>query len=360
MNKQTLLNIAFIGLSVLPMFGFSQDNRIILATLTAFFIGLIGLYNGEMKLNNKWVIGIILSLLLTYKFGFRNINSVYLEVMAYVLMFACLSKKEALNSLNCLIWCGLGLSIYAILQFFGFESVYMIDAKNLHAIATPSFGVCATMGHPTYLGALLACLVPLAIWKKFYKTAALMVIAVFMTQSDMAIGSMLVSLVSYVFLKSKKLFIGGLVFGIIILGFIVVNFSTIRPLIGDSGRFNEWAKINDTIKTGLVLKNQIGQEIQKKTNLLGFGSGSFKKIYYTKENKYDYAHNEYLQMYFEFGIICLGLVLGFLFMQMYGGENVFIKMSILCLGLNALGLFIWQIGFTRFIMMYILCLNKGE
>ncbi len=359
MKNKTLLNIAFIGLSILPLIGLStQEDKLSLAVLIAFFIGLKGLYQG-VKLNNK-ILGLILvSLFLTFKFGFRQVNYVYLEVIVYLMMYLGLSKLEAKKSLKTVLWCGFGLSIYAVFQFFGFDSIYMLDINNIYASSTPSYGVCATLGHPTYLGALLACLVPLAI-KRNKWLALFMGIVVLMTKSDMAIGSMVVSLSSYWFLKRKINFIYGFVIAIIVMLIIGCNWQVIRPKIGDSGRFNEWVKINDTIKTGLILRNEKGQEVQKKVNLLGFGAGSFKKIYYTTENKYNYAHNEYLQIYFEFGIVCMLLVGLFLLNELFGGANIYVKMSLFCLCLNALGLFVWQLGFTRFLMVYLLCLNKQE
>ena len=143
------------------------------------------------------------------------------------------------------------------------------------------------------------------------------------------------------------------------------RFEQVKQVINnkDNGRFSVWQKAVTLCHNGIEIKQKNVDKIyHKKCNLLGFGSGSWNKLvpYKMVNEDYNYAHNEYLQIYFEFGIVVLVLFVFFLSQSIFTGHDKYTRAAVLCICLNAAGLFVWQLGPTLFASIYVLCLNKGS
>jgi hypothetical protein len=162
---------------------------------------------------------------------------------------------------------------------------------------------------------------------------------------------------------SRKMFVLGSIIAVGLITSLILSWSDIRPKVNDSGRFKNWETIVQTMNKGILIKNkETGQEIEKKFSLFGLGGGAYKNIFpknIIKEN-FNTCHNEYLQIFVEFGIVTLiGFIL-FLLLEIFTGYDIFTKASLICICLNAIGLFVWQLGITQFVSVYLLCLNKGR
>ena len=177
----------------------------------------------------------------------------------------------------------------------------------------------------------------------------------------MSIGAMICSLIAIPFLLNKKMFVIGSLVATLLVSGLAISWNTVKPHVNDSGRFSHWTRIyNGTFKGIPITHVKTGVKTFKRYNLFGYGAGSFKNLYpkkVVKEN-FNKCHNEYLQLYFEFGIVFLILFILFLIYCLTTGYDIYTKSALICICLNALGLFVWQLGVTQFLSIYLLCLNK--
>lgn len=341
-------------MALMPLFGaFSKDLILGVGTSIAFILA----FTNTIKPLSKTVGALFVLIGLSLKFGYIIDFKPIVEILAYGLMYSVVSREDAEKSLPVVIWVGVGLAMYGLLQFMGFESVFVGAVNNPNGLLAPSYNVCATMGNPTFLAPFLAMLIPLALKGKKYWQAILLGVVVLMTQSAIGIGAMVVSLFSIWFLGSRKKTIVLIGIGVLVILGAYLNPSFVMSR--ESGRFKRWNTMLQVHHKGLLISNG-EQQVYKKYNLFGFGPGSFEKMFPKKMTNINFmkAHNEYLQIYWEFGILTMLLFIWFLFLQLWNGKDKFVKASILCICLNALGLFVWQLALIRFGSVYLLCLNK--
>ena len=321
---------------------------------------------GGMVIKNKILLSLLAVLPFSIWFGLTIEYKPYLEALVFIGMYACLSRETAQRSLKTVLMCGCAMAVYGILQALGFESAFISNFNNANALATPGCSVGSTVGNPTFLGAVLAMLVPLSIRegfkdKRYWIVTVVMITAVLLTKSDMAIGSMLVSLAIIPMLTTKK---GVIVAGVCLLLGVsgtLMSLDTIKDR--SSGRFTQWETIVKTMNKGVQLRNdKLDKTVWKKYSLFGLGGGAYGKLFPNKilKENFNTCHNEYLQTYVEFGIVALVLLIAFIVSVILGRGDVFAKASLICICLNALGLFVWQLGLTRILTVYVLCLCKNR
>jgi len=355
----TLLNIGFAILILLPVFGIIQRNtQNTIAVTIAYVICLVACFlRRKIELKDKALLCFLAIIPLCIKYSLAVDYTVVLYVLIISLFYSILSREDVKLSVNFFLCVIAVASVYTILQFLGFESAQLENIHNVNVKDTPSAEVTSFLCHPIFVGALIAMFLPLALWTRKWWLAGVIAIAVLCTKSDMAIGSMVVSLMALPFLRTKKLMVIGCLIAFLVVGIVGLNFNKIRPKIQDSGRFTEWVKILDTLNNKVVIKNKItGEEREKKYNLLGWGAGSYKT--FSSSNNLGPAHNEYLHCYFEYGIVGLIFFLLFLFLALWNGHNMYTRSAFLCICLNACGLFVWQIAPVLFASIFVLCLNK--
>jgi len=359
-----LLNIGFLLLTGLPiLIQCTQHTKTQVFMLISLVLCLRAFYKGSLKTNNLFLLFALLSLVFTWRYGLINEHMPYLLILLAVGYYLGISRKTAEKSLKWIMWGVFGVACYGILQGLGFESLFIENFNNPNALPTPSWRMGSTIGNPTYLGAFVACMIPIAIRERNWWCTGVYVLCVFMTKSDMAIGAMLASLLCIPFMVNRKMFIYGCILALLLGANIYVHKDKVLPYVNDSGRVGHWERIvKASFKGRKVINTKTGYKTRKKYNLFGYGAGSFKNLYpkkMTNEN-FKRAHNEYLQMYWEFGIVFLVLFLCSISYCLVYGYDIYTKSAIICLCLNAFGLFVWQLAPIQFLSIYILCLNKNE
>lgn len=351
----------------------SRVDRIALPAITALSLCLCSLYRGELRLSSKVVLAFLgYILFVTWKAVkptnmFSDMALPYFAwlpiamIVLYMLMYAGI-KRNARHALPVICWVGFIASCYCILQYFGIDSpIVATDRIDLNYVK--SSNVVAWFGHPVAAGCSIAMIIPLVLKLKKWFMVPFMVAAVILTKSDMAIGSMVCSLATLPFLGSKKLFFLGVLVFICLISLLYVNRSKIK--IQDSGRFGVWSNIIDDMQKTVTFERADGSKYQRKFGLFGYGLGSYKYIFHDNhpsESTYQSlkAHNEYLHVFYELGIIAVGFVLFILLSHIFKQPCIYIKSSLICICLSALGFFVWQLGLTQFLTVYLLGLSKGE
>lgn len=382
-----------LGLVIVPFFlprGYDcREPKMALAIGIALSLGLWGLYKGILKpIKNIWAclfIGFLpLSVLMApgtlqlKLFGadltlFWVWKPLYI-IMVFFLMFLTVSSyefkaKEIKVILTIMSWVGFLMSFYMILQFFYIDQF----VRNLYGSNFNLMGrVGGTIGQPTLVSAFVAMVIPIAIYLKKYIFAIIMFIAVCLTRSQVSIGAMVFSLMFLYGMTGKKQFISMISLSII-LGSLLIADYVIRKesgIVSLSGRAKGWEQTYKDITEPFVKGDEAGHGIT------GYGIGSFHYLHRLKHHSnFAQAHNEYLELCFNTGIVGLGIFLCAIWYMVrinISFKDIFNKKvnwyracllsSFVCIGTAAGGNFVWQIAPMAFYTITIAGLlhNKGE
>ena len=346
-----------------------RELKSALAFVVMLIIGLICAYKGQMKaFKNKFVlifIGYIwLSIMLSPSSGVTMAGNPLMQfwswkpftyILAYFMGIWAISSYEFTTDdlrriLRAIMWCGVSMSIFALLQFFNLDQFFRSNGQTHN-----QWNLVGTLGHPTFVSSFIAMTVPIAIYRKRYLVALVIFISVCMIQSMVAIGAMVISLL---FLLGNRNKICGIITILLLIstisGVLYINHAKPDYIIkNSSGRFNEWPdvlrEVNRTIRPEKDAKLQ-------KYPITGRGIGSFYYTYYMikwsdrrAKCAFRQAHNEYFELLYNNGIVGLILFLlaiGFMF-YINIGINWYrscLLASFLCIGISAGGLFVWQLG----------------
>lgn len=203
-----------------------------------------------------------------------------------------------------LCWMGFLFGVYSILQFFGLEQIFTSEngwfVKTTEQNAYPENPlVVSFLGNSFFTGNYLSIISPLClIFKEFrYKIFyVLILIAVVMTKSFLALITTWVGLMMYLILTKK-------IKWIIVVLFLMASFCFFKY------------KQNPQFFSGNGRMSFISMGIAewKKNPVWGGGLGSFERANYIGNFKrIDNVHNEFVQFLPEGGIILFTLVMGYL------------------------------------------------
>lgn len=352
----------------------TRDPKMAMALVIALTVGLLAFYKGELKsFKNKWIsvllIYLLASLWLMPKpsitiFSIDISNFFVWQPLFYIIVFYIfLVTVSSINTtgktfIEIMVWCGFVMAIYCLIQACNLDQFFgLINREDVYCV--PMNKVGGTMGQPTVVASFLAMLIPLALYLKKCWKALVMIIAVIITQSQVAWGAMFISLLFYYAVKGKQQAIISLTVLITVISLLFCGYTLIpksRVLFADSGRFETWKLTAQDITTPL------GKGGKKIYPLTGIGLGSFKYIFHTKHNDTSYriffqAHNEYMEFLFNCGMIGLFLLLGsiyymwkinFSLKETLSGiadrYRMALLSSFLCIAICAGGSFVWQLG----------------
>jgi len=223
--------------------------------------------------------------------------------LTYICLFIAVSSLPPENRrriLDCIIFSGFLISILAIYQyFFGFEHLLKyishLDAQNSFVLdCIMRKRVFYPFVTPNILAGYLSMivLISLIVRRHKYWFFPPMCLAIIFTQSLGAMISLFIAILVYLYLKNKPkkarfMFLLSLliVIAVVFLARIINQRQHFQPLFSLSMRFNYWA---ETI--GII----------KEFPFTGIGLGNFNLI------QSRFAHNAYLQLWAETGI--LGLI----------------------------------------------------
>jgi len=388
-----LLNL---GLIVTPYFVVAgidvRDVKMTVAVVFATILGLTGLYCVKIKrINNKWFYFMLAYMLTCFivspnpklmMFG-MNVGNFWIwqpmyHFLAFALMIVTVSsiefdKKQLYIVFQTMVWCGAIMGAYVCLQSLNIDQVF--DSVGLDELGK----MAGSIGNPTHVSPFIAMLVPLAISSKRYLFSGIMILSVFLTQSDVAIVSLIIGLLVYIALINKKWFsviatslaLGATLFGLGIHNGQITK-ESLREQIHDHQRFSTWTQVVKDLNA----KPFIDQEVRYP--FTGWGMGNFKYTFHLAHindktmMRFLQAHNEFIELLYNTGIIGFLLFVTALFVFFRQKAIKFWRIGlqnkerallsgfvIICIA--SCGTFVWQVGTTAFYsaVFFGLLNNKG-
>lgn len=368
-----MLNRILIGLllAITPFFVvLGQDTRepkIILALIGAALVSLSVFYFGQFKpVKNKWLsiflVYIPLCILLSPKPSIRLSGievqnfwiwkaSLFLFIFSLFIIsiYSIDFKFKDINFFfKITVWCGLIMTFYVVLQYFNLDQFYVLRDYTVTS-PPPSANLGRALGHPTIVSPFIAMIIPIALYLKKYLHALLMAIVVLFTQSHVAIGAMTLSLLFIVMCKDRILFvtIGILISLLIITTIFLYSNKTIG--MPDSGRFEQWKLLLQDIKNPVIKGSKSSYPYT------GFGPGSFYYVFPMRHpmkiENFLQAHNEYLELMYDTGLVGLFILLAGIgnlikdqFVTKINRYRKYLLSSFICIAICAGGTFVWHLG----------------
>jgi len=381
----TLLNIGVVVTAFIWAHGQADPARapkMAWAVVFALIISLVAIHGGRLKaFKNRWALIMVAFAFLAYyltpcpdlkMFGIESGRFWSWEPIFYIVIFMLFmvtvsslkfSQKQLNNLLDTMMYCGLAIEILVSLQ-----SVHL-DQFFEHRFGTYGH-MAGTLGNPTLIGPYLGIIIPITLFRRKWWMAAVMVYATIATSSNVAIGSLCMAGLFFIATKSKKWLITTAIATLLIGGVVVCLYATtprFREVCPDNQRFTTWTQaITD-------LNSPPMKDSKKKYVMTGLGAGSFMYLFHAKNNirpgesMFVYAHNDFVQVLYEFGIFGLFI---FLMSIWYVFKKEFSRVmtmyrrvlltSMFWLLVSALGIFSLQIGTTLFYGIIIAGLLQNE
>ena len=368
-----LISVGLILLPLLPIFGFSGKP-----TLSAFGMGvatalcLWGYFTQEQRpLRNKWLLFFCGYLLISaWQAPYPNLivlkrpilNFWIWKSMFYAFMFlgmyrtissAKLTEKHKDLIFDIIIYTTMIMSVYVIGQRFGIMQWFTSLGGSYG-----TFTAAGTLGSPSYVSPYLMLGIPFALYRKKSILIVPIILGIIATNSQMAIGSTIVMLMIILYFKYKKTIISLFVIGALTAGIgLAVKGSVVDNVIDDSTRFTEWQNILVGVKTPYMSKRSYPYT--------GRGPGAFFWTYrMSSGSNFAQAHNEYLEVLYDTGIIGLFLFLMSLYYifknTILNKRNKYLMSAFIGICVCSGGIFAWHLGMTSFMTILIAGLLNNE
>lgn len=350
--------ILIAGLILTPyisILGFEQRHEMLYFAM--FFLLLLtcaGFYTGRFKpVKNKFWVALVPFLMISawqgpkpiiLQFGenisnfwvWRSFFAALVAIGAYsAIAGSVLCKKHIKDILRVAMYCGFIMALYCIAQSLGISQWFKIDTRNPNNVHIAGAAIGGTLGHPTLVSPFIGMLIPIACMFRKWIIAAVMCVAIILTQSQVAIGALVA--VGIIALWRKSI-IAGLFCLILICIFLFTANTTGIYKIQDSGRGERWNEILQFINKPVVK--------EKVYTITGLGPGSFRHLFRYKDgesNGFKEAHNEYLEVLADIGVIGAFLfIMGLICFGLKG--NFYIAISLTYIGICAAGTFVWHLG----------------
>lgn len=339
-----LHRLLLAGLAVTPFIlapgneDVARGPKMAWALVFALAISLTALYKGTLKpFKNVWALLLVGFCLLSFYlspnpkllfFGvpsgrFWSWEPLYQGIV--FLLFTITIASVRINSrtvsriIKTMAWCGAIMAGFVLLQ-----------AAHLDQFFEHRFGtyghMAGTLGNPTLVGPFLCLALPLFLFKREYFLSGLLITAIIVTRSDVALIGLLATVGTFIALKNRRRFITTVSLGLAGLAVVITAYvaqPNFRQVCPDNERFLTWRQSVEDITTPVM------QDSKKIYAMTGIGPGSFKYLFHAKHNtkndNFLYAHNEYVNVMYELGVVGLLLFLGtivFIFRQAVGKEPI--------------------------------------
>lgn len=275
------------------------SKALILEWAVILFIALLFLKNWWLKLFVVWCL--IVTVGNYNKFSYITLNTILLMTVFYQILVDKLNKEAITQLLNTICVLALCQSLWMVLQYNGIWWLFIpktgAETGNLHKLV----GFLANTNHA---GAFLGISLPAFCRGKWRWGLIPVGVTLLMSLSagGMAAGVAGIATVVY-FTRKKYLWV------VLLIGVVMILKVDLRSVITGSGRYGAWRFIfTDYIPIKW---------------LTGWGLGQFKVsfplIYRTVQpaisENWTTAHNEFIHIWAETGIIGLGLMVGYLIHQ---------------------------------------------
>jgi hypothetical protein len=367
-------NILVFGLATIPFFVWSgmdtREPKYVLAAGICLVLGLLGIRSG-LRYRNIWLLAFLAFLPVNYilspgvdiMVSGIKMPSWILQASWYVMCFFLAHAAISNANLNIpkilqtATWVGTVMAGYMLLQYFHFEQFFY---------GTPG-AMCGTMGSTALSSAFVAMLVPLALYQRARWQAGLMIVAVLLVNSQIAYGALTVALLFLWGSQSRKCGVYVTIAGIVIGGSLVLGYFFVpwtHHFIGGGDRLLVWRQAVVDIHTPLTPG-------KAPYSITGLGLGSFHYLFHAQHplagygEKFLEAHNDYVELLYNTGIVGLGLFLAafWTFLRACFPLNrlrTHLFASFLCIAICAGGLFVWQNGAIIFYTLIITGLLTGR
>ena len=279
-------------------------------------------------------------------------------VLFYKLAVEYLTEKDIARILK-----GLSISVfvvlcYCILQILNLDQFYtaVYDKQGLALGTIGQDALVGTIGNATHLAGYLAICQPLFFKKNWFNGIALTILWFVIIMTKSASGLCVALAVLWFWLLLKKQYKWFLFIIIICLIPVTLYWQRIPEFIDPAGRLSIWK---------ILLK------IFKTRPITGWGLGMVRAMNIKEAGTWSHAHNEYLQVAVELGIVGLGIVVWgivdyFRRFWKLRNDDLAIKMAEIFFGFCLLGLFLFPahlflmatIGILTYSGIYVLEANK--
>jgi len=307
---QVLLSLIFIR-PFISSFAFPYLNSLYSAFFLIFLASWVIIKKPALKKISFLKYPLILfclALTISIIFSSDKLNSLgelykYISGLLLFLIAASLEYEDKIKVIHAMIITGLVISVLAIYQyFFGFQ--HILDYISKQKLPDASFAldyisrkrVFSPFVTPNTLAGYLAMIIPLTLTHK-NKIWLIMLLssALLLTKSLGALISLVLALGLYFYLQGRleKRRIIILLFGLAVVGLLFIIRSMtymqhLQPIFSATMRLNYW---KDTL------------EIIRASPITGVGIGNFNLTHSR------YAHNSYLQIWAEMGILGIASIL---------------------------------------------------
>ena len=371
-----LIAVGLILLPLLPLLGFvGTPTQSIFGMGVATALCLWGYFTQEQRpLRNKWLLFFCGYLLISaWQAPYPNLivlkrpilNFWIWKSMFYAFMFlgmyrtissAKLTEKNKDLIFDIVIYTTMIMSVYCIGQRFGLLQ-WFTRGDGILPVALDVNGflrAAGTLGSPNYVSPYLMLGIPFALYRKKWLFAIPIVLGVIATNSQMAMGSgvlMLAVLACFIFKKYSRAIIISIIGVACILSVgKIVHEPHIDKLVNDSTRIENWKKIAISTKTPYMSKRSYPYT--------GRGPGAFFWTYRVSSgSNFAQAHNEYLEVLYDTGIIGLFLFAMSLFYifknTILHERNKYLMSAFIGICVCSGGIFAWHLGMTSFMTILI-------
>lgn len=373
MKLSRLLNIGLVVTAFMFNPWASWDVREIKTHLAVVFaLAIFGLkiYTDGLKpINNKWLLILLAYLPITLIFSAQEPTSLlginttgfwFWKPFCYFVSMLLLgtsiashdfSEKEISGLFKVLSWCGFLTACYVIIQYFKCDQFFKSDFPD-----TGPYG--GFIGNPTLTAHYIAMTVPFMVFVKKWWMIPFVIASLFITDSLMAWGGLLGGLAYMISSFGRLQAICVAVMCVIGVSFLVLNF----PHGREHERFDRW--------------KQVVKDIKKPNFITGRGIGSFQFFfraqnpgYGDKPNRFEQAHNDYLEWFYGTGLIGFGLMIlaffkglkDFFIPGIHQFRTICVLSSLITMLLISAGCFDFQVGSTMFLTTVLigLLMNRG-
>lgn len=362
-----------------------RDLKMNSALVFAMAIGAAGLYSfGIRRFSNKWLLILLayipVSVYLAPKpsISLMGMDVAYFwswepifQITAFSLLAMTVASYrfdwgEVDSLLKTVFYVGTFVAAYMILQFFMMDQFF----KPLESFLPGRGQVAGFIGNPTLTAPFVLMILPIAVYLKKYAAAFLMVVAILMTNSQVAMGAMGVVVILMMASKGWKWLIVAVLISAASAGYVATH----PKIVQDNQRFQMWKQI------AVDIKSPIAKDIENAYPLTGRGIGSFKYVFHSEHpgtelepNRFVQAHNDYLEFAYGTGILGLFLLLMAMWKMLaykvklsaflcgwQDCRKIALSLSFIGVAICAGGTFAFQIGSIAFLTSVIVGLLHNE
>lgn len=328
-----------------------------------------------------WACGVVVLYLgfnlCTTGFGPAQKDAVVQVLAALMCAYMVLSLSESgrVWVLHALAYAGLLQSVYGFFQVAGIDPFFrrISDNEFLYPVGT--------LGQPTIYGVFVACALVSALFLRHWIIALTCFVAVALTMSSFSIASMLAGVLTYLFLSKYKqefaILLTACVLAVATLVALSDKFAFAERALYSHNRLAIWAQSIQAVTSGCITISDKGLEAtgpykvscngsrtihpwevlvakMERRPLNGFGIGSFKALYNTiqpdifrlQSGRFIQAHNDYVQIFFEGGVV--GLLVTFLLLGLFAYRLLFDYLTFTQRAFAAIGVCLFVDSFGSF------------